>query len=150
MAATFESLLEKEFADVQKQREDILAKQAEIAEQLHAVEERFTRLKNAQAALQGTLHIGAPKEPKARAKGTRAPRGKRGEMREQIVALVGQFPNGLTAEGIYSELQADTPKAKQAIANLLVGMKKDNLIAQAVKRGPYTPGTHLKPDAPGA
>ena len=135
-AATFESLLDKEFAEVQKTREDLLAKRAEIEEQLHAIDQRFTNLKNAQAALQGkwTPPTGAPRTRKPRTEsGPRAPRGSREQLKSQIIALLKEHPQGLISSQIADEL----PDGAKQIPNVLSILKNDGKIKQDARRGPY-------------
>ena len=78
-----------------------------------------------------------PTERKPRATSPRAPRGSRGELRQKLYDLIGQFPEGITAEGINSELQATEPKEKQKIANVLSLMVKDGVLTWGGRRQPY-------------
>jgi chromosome segregation ATPase len=136
---TLETMFDKRFADIQKRREDLLAKRTEIEEQLHAVEDEYQRVKTAQEALAGKFKA-TPAERKPRATSTRAPRGARAELRQKLYDLIGQFPEGLTAEGINSELQATDPKEKQKIANVLSLMVKDRVLTWGGRRQPYRLG----------
>jgi hypothetical protein len=137
-APTLESLIEKEFQEVQKTREDLLAKRAEIDEQLKALDLRLTAAVNYKATLEGKF-TSPSRERKARAPSTgRAPRGSREQLKQQILDLIRKFPGGLTAEGINSELQTTDAKEKQRIANVLSLMKKEGALSQPAKRGPYT------------
>ena len=139
MAQTLEALIEREFEQVGKERDDLLAKRAEIDEQLRALDRRLEAATNYKATLEGkfTRPTQTPRRPRAPSTG-RAPRGgARAELRKQIEELVRQFPEGLTAEGINSELQATDTKAKQKIANVLSLMKADGLLLQEARRGPY-------------
>ena len=80
------------------------------------------------------------REPSQRkATGTRAPRGAGGELQKRILAIVGQFPDGASAEVINSELQATDADAKKPIAAALFRMKKSNVLLQLKPRGPHTP-----------
>jgi hypothetical protein len=135
MADTAEAAIEREFSQVQKTRDDLLAKRAEIDEQLAAIDQRYTNLINARAALQGKFT--APVERKMRkprqSSGTRAPRGSREELKGKILDLVKQHPDGLVSKQI-----TDTfPDQAKAIPNLLNLMKKDNHLHQDARRGPY-------------
>jgi hypothetical protein len=138
MAQTLEALIEREFEQVGKEREGLLAKRAEIDEQLRALDRRLEAATNYKATLEGkfTRPTQGPRKPRAPSTG-RAPRGARAELRKQIEELVRQFPEGLTAEGINSELQATDTKAKQKIANVLSLMKADGVLLQEARRGPY-------------
>jgi hypothetical protein len=140
---TFQSLLEKEYADLEKTLEDLRGKRAEIDQQIDQAEERFTRLRDAQAILEGkhiTQRRLAKGTTEAAARRARAPRGERGKLREQIKDIVAQHPDGLAAEGINQELGATTPKDKQRIANVLSLMKNEGILTQAQRRGPYKLG----------
>ena len=66
-----------------------------------------------------------------------APRGKRGERRAELLELIRQHPDGLTADQINQSLNATDKKDKQAIANLLANMKKEGALHQEQRRGPY-------------
>jgi Skp family chaperone for outer membrane proteins len=137
MAQTLESLIEREFEQVGKEREDLMAKRAEIDDALRALDRRLEAAANYKATLEGTFtRRTAERRPRARSS-TRAPRGARAELRTRIIDLIKQFPDGLTAEGINNELQATDPKEKQKIANVLSLMKQDGQITQEQRRGPY-------------
>jgi hypothetical protein len=132
-----ETVLEKRFANIEKRREDLLARRAELDEQLHDVEDEYQRVKTAQEALAGKFRV-TPTERRPRAaSGRRAPRGARAELREKIVNLIKGDSDGLTAEGINSALEAHDKKAKQQIANVLSSMKADGVLTQEARRGPY-------------
>jgi hypothetical protein len=134
---TLETLVESRFEDIQKRREELLAKRAKIDEQLHAVEDEYHRVKIASDALAGKFKA-VSAERKLRAPSTRATRGARGELREKIRDLIRQFPEGITAKGINTELQATDKASKQRIANLLTLMLKDGSLERPQARGPYT------------
>jgi hypothetical protein len=104
-----------------------------IDEQIEAAEERFTRLRNAQAALEGKLSLpAAAKERKTRASsGTRAKRGSRDKIRDQIINLLKQHPEGMVSNQITSVV------TDKAVPNLLSLMKKEGGIRQPARRGPY-------------
>jgi hypothetical protein len=136
MADTLETMFEKRFAGIQKRREDLLARRAELEEQLHAVEDEYQRVKTAQEALAGKFRA-IPTERKPRAPSTRAPRGERGKFREQIKEFVGQSPDGVTAQEIYQELGATDPQDKRPIDVALTAMKKEGALSQERRRGPY-------------
>ena len=138
MAQTLEALIEKEFQDVQKTREDLLAKKQEIDNQLRALDLRLQAALNYRATLEGKFAQAVTRSRKQRTKtGTRAPRGARAKLRNQIIEIVKGFPNGITAERINTELQAIDPKARQRIANLLSKMKTDGALLQEGRRSPY-------------
>ena len=140
-AVTLESLFEKEFQEAEKTLESLRARREDIEQQIAAAEQRFTNLRNAQAALQGKLIIptAAPKERrKPRAVSTRAPRGAGGELQKRILAVFDQHPNGASAELINQELDATDDAAKKPIAAALFRMKKSGVLLQAARRGAYT------------
>jgi hypothetical protein len=61
MAQNMETVIEREVAEVQKAREDLLAKRAEIDEQLLALDRRLYAAQTYQAALEGkTPHSRTP------------------------------------------------------------------------------------------
>ena len=95
MAQTLESLIEKEYETVQKEREALLARRAEIDDKLRALDRRLDAAANYKATLEGKFArpTRAPSQRKA-ATGTRAPRGAGGEMQKKILAVVAQFPEG--------------------------------------------------------
>ena len=66
-----------------------------------------------------------------------APRGKGGERRAELLDLIRQQPDGLTADQIDQSLNATDKKDKQAIANLLANMKKEGALHQEQRRGPH-------------
>jgi hypothetical protein len=132
---TIKRVIEREFAEVQKSREDLLAKRAEIDDQLRALDRRLEAATNYKATLEGKFRTSFS-ERKTRAPSTRAPRGDRAKLKEKILDLLRQ--GELTAEAINSELQATEPKEKQKIANVLSLMKQNGAITQEQRRGPYT------------
>ena len=78
MAQTLEALIEKEFQDVQKTREDLLAKKQEIDNQLRALDLRLQAAVNYRATLEGKFAQPVTRSRKQQTKtGTRAPRGAR-------------------------------------------------------------------------
>jgi chromosome segregation ATPase len=102
--ATPESVIESEFQKVEKTREGLLTKRAEIDQQLQEVEQRFTNLRNALAALQGKFNPptrGPSEQRKSRASSSgRAPRGSREQLKNRISDLLKQHPEGLVANQI--------------------------------------------------
>jgi hypothetical protein len=139
MAQTLEALIEKEFAEVQKAREELLAKREEIDEQLLALDRRLYAAETYKAVLEGKV---PPAESRTRrTREAAAPRGRRGsreQLKSQIVDLVRQHPEGLAADQINRSLNVTDPKQKQQIANLLSLLKKDGILRQGQRRGPYT------------
>jgi hypothetical protein len=142
MAQTLEALIEKEFTEVQKAKEDLLAKRAEIDQQIAALDLRIRAAENYRATLEGKFvaQQSLPLGPKARmsrqqagSRAPRAPRGSREHIKNQIVELLTQHPEGLIAGQIIDQL---TDYAKQ-LPNVLSLMKKDGVIHQEAKRGPY-------------
>jgi hypothetical protein len=138
MVQTTEAVIERDLAEATKTREDLLTKRAELDEQIRAAEQRYNMLKHVQAVLQGRVSIEASTERKSRAPSSgRAPRGARAEIRNQIAELLPRFADGLSAEGINSELQAETKAQKQAIANVLSQMVKEGILTWGGRRQPY-------------
>jgi hypothetical protein len=139
MAQNLEAAIEKEFAEVQKAREEILAKREELDKELVELDRRLYAAQTYQAALQGKLPTAGPRTRTTReSSGPRARRGSREQLRTQIVDLVRQHASGLAADQINQSLNATDPKQKQQIANVLSLLKKDGLIRQDHRRGPYT------------
>ena len=132
-AATFESAFATAFQEAETTLKELHAKREEIDQQIEAAEERFTRLRNAQAALEGKLSLpAAVKERKTRASsGTRAKRGSRDTIRDQIINLLKQHPEGMVSNQITSVV------TDKAVPNLLSLMKKEGGIRQSARRGPY-------------
>jgi hypothetical protein len=138
MAQTLEALIEKEFAEVQKAREELLAKREEIDQQLVALDRRLYAAETYKAVLEGKLPAAEPRTRKPReASGPRGRRGSREQLKSRIVDLVRQHPTGLAADQINQSLNATDPKQKQQIANVLSLLKKDGLLRQEHRRGPY-------------
>jgi hypothetical protein len=136
---TMESVIEREYETVQKEREDLLAKRADIDEQLRALDLRLEAATNYKATLEGKFARPTQAPRKSRGPSTgRAPRGAGGELQKHILAVVEQFPDGASAEVINSELQADTADAKKPIAAALFRMKKSDVLLQLKPRGPYS------------
>jgi DNA gyrase/topoisomerase IV subunit A len=133
--ATPESVIEIEFQKVEKTREGLLTKRAEIDQQLQEVEQRFTNLRNALAALQGKFTPptrGPSEQRKSRTSSSgRAPRGSREQLKTRISDLLKQHPEGLVAN------QITTALPDKGIPNLLSLMKKERIISQEARRGPY-------------
>jgi hypothetical protein len=139
MAQTLEALIEKEFTEVQKAREDILAKRAELDKQLAALDLRIRAVENYRATLEGkfaapqAVQSGPRSRTPRQQAGPRAARGSREHVKNQIVQLLHEHPEGLFASQI-TDLLADY--AKQ-IPNVLSLMKKEGAIHQDARRGPY-------------
>jgi hypothetical protein len=55
----------------------------------------------------------------------------------ELLELISQHPDGLTADQINQSLHATDKKDKQAIANLLANMKKEGALHQEQRRGSY-------------
>ena len=122
MTQTLESLIEKEYETVQKEREALLARRAEIDDKLRTLDRRLDAAANYKATLEGKFvrPTRAPSQRKA-ATGTRAPRGAGGDMQKKILAVVQLFPQGATAEVINSELQATSTEARSPSPPLCSG-----------------------------
>ncbi len=129
---SFATYIAREREEIQKAREGLLAKHREIEEQLQSLDRRWEAAEAYEAALRG--------KPASKARGARtpgAPRGKRGERRVELLDLIRQHPDGLTADQINHSLNATEKRDKQAIANLLANMKKEGTLHQEQRRGPY-------------
>jgi hypothetical protein len=139
MAQNMEAVIEKEVADVQKAREELLAKREEIDNELLSLDRRLHAAQTYQAALQGKLPTAEPRTRRPReSSGPRARRGSREHLKNQIVELVSKHPAGLAADEINQSLDATDPKQKQQIANVLSLLKKEGALHQEQRRGPYT------------
>ena len=135
---TMESVIEREYETVSKEREGLLARRAEIDDQLRALDRRLEAAANYKATLEGKFRAPTQGPRKTRAPSTgRAPRGAGGELQKKILAVVQLFPQGATAEVINSELQATSADAKKPIAAALFRMKKNNVLRQPKARGAY-------------
>jgi hypothetical protein len=135
----FQSQFDELFDQAEKRLKDLQAERDALDVKIREAEQLHTNIRNAQAALQGKWapSTTASKERKPRAPSTRAPRGARAELRNQITELLRNSPQGLTAEGINSELQASSKNEKQRIANVLSAMKREGLIVWDGRRSPY-------------
>jgi hypothetical protein len=139
MAQNLEAEIERELAEAQKDREELLAKREEIDQQLLEVDLRVYAAQTYQAARHGKLPVAEPRTRKPReSSAPRSRRGSREQLRTQIVDLVRQHPAGLVADQISQSLNATDPKQKQQIANVLSLLKKDGVLRQVQRRGPYT------------
>ena len=133
MAQTLEALIEKEFENVKKEREDLLAKRQEIEKQLEALDRRLLAAQNYQATLQGKLPLAEPRSRRPReSSGPRAPRGSREALKNQMVDHIKKHPEGL----VTSQIAAAFPEV-QGLGNILSLLKKEGRIHQDAKRGPY-------------
>ena len=137
-AATLESIIEKEFAEVQKTRAELLAKRAEIDEQLSALDLRIRAAENYRATLEGRFNATPTRDRKPRAPSTRAPRGAREELKTKIIDVLKTRQEGLVSDQINQALGATEQKERQQIANVLSLMKKDGALQQEARRGPYS------------
>ena len=136
------------FAQAEKRLHDLQAERAGLDQRIREAEQLHTNLRNAQAALQGKLPVAAPQERKTRApSGPRAPRGARAEIRKQIPDVLKQFPDGLTAGDINTELKAETKAQKQAIANVLTQMVKEGILIWGGRKQPYKLAPAKRDDA---
>jgi hypothetical protein len=129
---TLAAYIQREREEIQTAREELLAKRREIDEQLQSLDRRWEAAEAYEAVLRGKP-ISHPRATRAPG----APRGKRGERRAELLDLIRQHPNGLTADQINQFLSATDKKDKQAIANLLANMKKEGTLHQEQRRGPY-------------
>jgi (p)ppGpp synthase/HD superfamily hydrolase len=139
MAQDFQDYVEKEFAEVQKARGELLAKRKEIDEQLLELENRLDAAQTYKAMRERKLR--APESRTRRTREAPAARGRRGsreQLKGQIVDLVRQHPQGLAADQINRSLNVTDPKQKQQVANVLSLLKKDGVLRQEQRRGPYT------------
>ena len=133
MAQTLEALIEREFENVKKERDDLLAKRQEIEQQLEALDRRLLAAQNYQATLEGKRPPAEPKPRKPReSSGPRAPRGSREALKNQMVDQIKKHPEGL----ITGQIAAAFPGV-QGLGNLLSLLKKEGRIHQDAKRGPY-------------
>jgi hypothetical protein len=148
---TFETLLEKTFADLKKRREDLRAKKAEIEQELMACERDYRRFQTAQEALEGRFDqlTKAPRKPRESGeKSTRAPRGERGRlMREFHEFIRTQMPTGATSDAVAVEFQKTDKKGRDLVANILSRMKAEGYLTHSgVKGSAYKIGpTPLSP-----
>jgi hypothetical protein len=131
MAQTLEALIEREYETVEREREKLRAERAKIDEQLRALDRRLDAAANYKATLEGKF---ASPARKARASSGRAPRGARGELRQRILDLLRQNPDGLLASQIGDAL----PESKKQLPSVLSQMKGDGLLTQAAgRKTPY-------------
>jgi hypothetical protein len=139
MAEGLEAAIEREFAEVQKARDELLAKRNEIDQELLALDRRLYAAQTYRAALQGKLPTSEPRTRKPReTSGARARLGSREHLKNQILEIVSQHPEGLVADQINRSLNVTDPKQKQQIANVLTLLKKEGALHQEQRRGPYT------------
>jgi Skp family chaperone for outer membrane proteins len=155
MAQTLESLIEKEHETVQKEREDLLAKRAEIDEQLRALDLRLDAATNYKATLEGKFARPTQGQRKSRAPSTeRAPRAKQGELPElwkRIAGVVEQYgSDGARADTIYDEMRSLYGTDKKPIDAALLKMKQRQILTQTARKQPYKLGSawRQQPAAP--
>jgi hypothetical protein len=137
VASTLEAVIEKEFQEVEKARQELLAKRKEIEEQLKALDLRLQAAINYRATLEGKFSAPRQERKSRESTGSRAPRGTRDRVKQRILELMKQHPEGLASDQISSALGATEAKQKQQIANLLSLLKKDGALHQEARRGPY-------------
>jgi hypothetical protein len=131
---TFETLLEKTFADIKKRREDLRAQKTQIEQELAACERDYRRYQTAHEALEGRFDqlTKAPRQTRE-STGSRAKRGSRDALKEQVVELLRRHPNGLRSGEIADAL----PDGAKQLPNVLSLMKSDGVLTQEQRRGPY-------------
>jgi hypothetical protein len=110
----------------------LLAKRAEIDGQLEALDLRIRAAEIYRATREGRFSLPASGR-KTRASSTRAPRGSREQLKRQILDLLKQHPEGLVSNQICASL----PEGAKQIPNVLSVMKKDGVLDQEARRGPY-------------
>ena len=138
MAQPLQSVIEKEFQEVGKARQELLAKRDEIEEQLKALDLRLQAAINYRATLEGKFSPPRRERKPREATGTRAPRGARDRVKQRILELMKQHPDGLVSDQIKTALGATDAKQKQQIANLLTLLKKDGALHQEARGSPYS------------
>ena len=107
MPQTLESLIEKEYDTVQKEREDLLAKRTEIDDKLRALDRRLDAAANYKATLEGKFV--RPTRAPAQRKATTAPAlhaAQAGRCRRKSSL---SSSNSLTARPPISSTQNSTP-----------------------------------------
>ena len=134
---TMEAVIEREYETVSKEREDLLARRAEIDDKLRALDRRLKPQRTTRPRWKGSL---APTQ--ARANPAHPPpaalhAAQAGRCRRRSSPSSRIFPQGATAEVINSELQATPLKRRSPIAAALFRMKKNNVLHQPKPRGPY-------------
>lgn len=135
MAKTFETFIAEERERINKEREGLLAKRAEIDQQIAASDRELAAITAYEQVKQGKAIQGhLPLQARTRrASGVRAPRGAREEIKRKIIDLVREHPEGLVSSQIAEAL----PDYAKQIPNVLSILKKDGALHQEARRGPY-------------
>jgi hypothetical protein len=121
---TFASLMAEERVRIQDAIKAARAKRQEAEREIAQLEAQSAAILAYHATLKGKS---VPKEPSA-------PRGRRGEKREAIRALIAQHPDGLTRGQLLAEMNARGDKAaEQSISNALAALKKAGRLIQEGK-----------------
>jgi hypothetical protein len=137
MKQTPETTFQEWRTQFSKQREDLLAKRAEIDEQIAEIDKELHAIHAYEQAKAGR-GFRPQTERKPRAPSTRAPRGSREELKTKIIDVLKNHQEGLVSDQINQALGATEQKEKQQIANVLSLMKKDGMLHQEARRGPYS------------
>lgn len=117
---TFEAFVEKERTRLGKRREELLAKQTELQQQLDNIDREL-------AAITAYADVKAGKVP-ASSSAPRKPRapstGRKGSKREAVLEIIRANPSGIAPKTIIEQLGADD----HTVHNALNALKKQNLV----------------------
>lgn len=118
---TFESYIDTERKRLAKQRDDVLAKKAELDTQLADIEKELS-------AIDAYENVKKGKAPVTR---TRTSTGtRRTGIRQDVLAEVKKHPDGIAPADIREALGMHEKSDAQAVSNALAALKKQNAIAQ--------------------
>lgn len=119
-------------AAMEKAYETLSRQKAELETQLAVVTQSLAGVIAYRRAKEGdTPPPVVPTAPKR----TRAP--KEGGVKQKVLDMIRSRESGMTSGDLAAFLEMDDKAGKQAIANALQMLKKDNAIHQPTKRGPY-------------
>ncbi|MGE5561848.1 MAG: hypothetical protein ACM3ZV_00905 [Bacillota bacterium] len=124
-APNFTSFIAEERARIKAAIKAAEAKRQEAEVEIQQLEAQVAAIAAYDSALKGKK---TPSEP-------RAPRGRRGEKRDAILARIAGHPEGMTRHELIDEMNAHSDKAaEQSISNALSALKKAGHLTQEGKK----------------
>ena len=115
-AQTFEQFINKERDRLTKDREDALAKRAELDASIAAIDTEFAAIEAYEAAKLG-------KAPRGKKGGTR-----RSGRRQEVLAVIKKHPQGITPSALKEALGATNKSSQQSVSNALSALKRNSQV----------------------
>lgn len=115
---TFASLIPQERERLQKAREDALRRQREIAEEISGIDDELYAIEQYEKA-KGQGRQTAQRQPRRQ-----SGKGGRSGIREQVLEIVSNAGDGMSASAVLEALQATEKNAKTSVRNALAALKK--------------------------